>query len=253
MAFAYKIPMTLHIIFRSGSLIANMLLGVLLLRKRYSMSQVTSIFLVTAGVLITTFSTVSSKSASTEDATSSQQILGVGILTFALFMAAFLGIVQEVTYSKYGKHWREGLFYTHALSLPFFLLFARDISEQINLYANSESTNLPGAANTLLDYIGLTNVPKLFFYLLLNISTQYFCVSGVQRLSSLSTALTLNLVLTIRKMVSIIFSVLYFKQPVNMNFIIGTALAFSGTFIYSMASIKPTPTEKIDRTKKKNE
>lgn len=34
MAFAYKIPMTLHIIFRSASLIANMLLGVIILGKR---------------------------------------------------------------------------------------------------------------------------------------------------------------------------------------------------------------------------
>lgn len=35
LAFGFKIPMTLHIIFRSGSLIANMILGVLILGKRY--------------------------------------------------------------------------------------------------------------------------------------------------------------------------------------------------------------------------
>ncbi|KAJ9067676.1 golgi uridine diphosphate-N- acetylglucosamine transporter [Entomophthora muscae] len=181
--------------------------------------------------------------SSPTDTTASQQIVGVGILTVALLMASFLGIVQEVTYSKYGKHWREGLFYTHVLSLPFFLLFFNDISAQINLYVSSSSAPLPGYVSIFLDSLGFKKLPKLMFYLLLNVGTQYFCVSGVQRLSSMSTALTLNLVLTIRKMISIVFSVVYFRQPVSVNFFVGTVLAFGGTFIYSMASIKSQPKE----------
>lgn len=251
LAFGYKIPMTLHIIFRSGSLIANMLLGVLILRKRYSLLQVVSIFFVTAGVVLTTFSTVGAKKSSPADTTASQQILGVGILTVALFMAAFLGVVQEVTYAKYGKHWREGLFYTHALSLPFFILFYRDISQQYTFYSSSHHVPLPGYMDTLLTSLGFERFPKLFFYLLLNIGTQYFCVSGVQRLSSMSTALTLNLVLTIRKMLSIIFSVVYFRQPVTFNFLVGTFLAFGGTFIYSIASLKYRPASNLKSPKKK--
>ncbi len=42
----------------------------------------------------------------------------IGLLTFALFMSARMGIYQEVIYGKYGKHPKEALFYTHALPLP---------------------------------------------------------------------------------------------------------------------------------------
>lgn len=39
-------------------------------------------------------------------------ILGITILTFALFTSARMGLFQEVLYKKYGKHPREALFFT---------------------------------------------------------------------------------------------------------------------------------------------
>ena len=45
-------------------------------------------------------------------------VLQLGLLTFALFMSARMGIYQEVIYGKYGKHPKEALYYTHALPLP---------------------------------------------------------------------------------------------------------------------------------------
>ncbi|KAI9296813.1 UAA transporter [Neoconidiobolus thromboides FSU 785] len=238
-AFAYDIPMSLHIIFRSGSLITNMLMGVILLKKRYKLTQIFSILIVTAGIIITTLSSVNTKVKTLQkevNSTFSQQVIGIGILTLGLFLASLLGIVQEVTYKKYGKHWREGLFYTHALSLPIFLLFSKDILTQWNSYLTSDNLPFNGTIANLLNQWNILHIPKLVFYLALNVGTQYFCVSGVQKLSSMSTALTLNLVLTMRKMISIVFSVLYFNQNVSFNFILGTILAFSGTLIYTMAS-----------------
>ena len=44
------------------------------------------------------------------------------MLTFALFMSARMGIYQEVIYSKYGKHAKEALYYSHCLPLAGFLL-----------------------------------------------------------------------------------------------------------------------------------
>jgi UDP-xylose/UDP-N-acetylglucosamine transporter B4 len=55
--------------------------------------------------------------------------MGIAMLSFAVIASAFLGLLQQHTYGKYGGHWREGLFYTHALSLPFFLLFYKEIVE----------------------------------------------------------------------------------------------------------------------------
>jgi UDP-xylose/UDP-N-acetylglucosamine transporter B4 len=40
-----------------------------------------------------------------------QYAAGILVLATALFMSACLGIFQEETYRKYGKQWREGLFY----------------------------------------------------------------------------------------------------------------------------------------------
>jgi len=53
--------------------------------------------------------------------------IGIAMLLFALFTSARMGIYQEVLYGTHGKHPREAMFYTHALSLPGFLLLASDI------------------------------------------------------------------------------------------------------------------------------
>ena len=43
-------------------------------------------------------------------------MVGISLLTFALFMSARMGIMQEVLYSKYGKHPREALFFTVSIT-----------------------------------------------------------------------------------------------------------------------------------------
>ncbi len=34
------------------------------------------------------------------------------MLTFSLLLTGILGVLQERTYTKYGPHWKEGVFYT---------------------------------------------------------------------------------------------------------------------------------------------
>ncbi|KAE9402869.1 UAA transporter, partial [Gymnopus androsaceus JB14] len=48
-AFAYYIPMAVHIIFRSGGLVISMILGWLFAGKTYANSQVVSVLIVTLG------------------------------------------------------------------------------------------------------------------------------------------------------------------------------------------------------------
>lgn len=40
-----------------------------------------------------------------------QYALGIGLLSLALFLSAWLGLWQEKTYKMYGNKWREALFY----------------------------------------------------------------------------------------------------------------------------------------------
>lgn len=53
-AFDFNIPMPLHMIFRAGSLIANMIMGILILNKTYTFSKYLSVLMITGGIVICT-------------------------------------------------------------------------------------------------------------------------------------------------------------------------------------------------------
>merc|ERR1719347_535633 len=101
-------------IFRAGSLMANMLLGGMILGKQYTMSKYLSILMITIGIITCTYSSTESKKSGegggVEDEGEKEEswiMVGISLLTFALFMSARMGIYQEVVYSKHGKHPRE--------------------------------------------------------------------------------------------------------------------------------------------------
>ena len=88
--------MPLHMIFRAGSLIANMLMGIMMLGKRYTTTKYISVLMITAGIVTCTI--MSAKTPADTQAEGDMLWLSVGIflLTFALFLSARMGIYQEV-------------------------------------------------------------------------------------------------------------------------------------------------------------
>jgi len=222
-ALNFNIPMPLHMIFRAGSLMANMLLGVIILGKQYSMSKYVSILMITAGIITCTYSSTSSKSVEggDEEKEESWIMVGISLLTFALFMSARMGIYQEVVYSKHGKHPREALFYTHALPLPGFLLLAPDILNHWNIVMSSAPLPI------------IPFVPSMLLYLIGNIFTQYLCISAVFVLTTECASLTVTLVVTLRKFLSLLFSIWYFNNPFTTLHWLGTLLVFGGTLLFS--------------------
>ncbi|XP_034032034.1 UDP-xylose and UDP-N-acetylglucosamine transporter isoform X2 [Thalassophryne amazonica] len=226
----FNISMPLHMIFRAGSLIANMVLGIIILKKSYSFSKYLSIALVSAGIFICTL--MSAKQVNAPREGSDEQgfyafmrwLIGVGMLTFALLMSARMGIFQEMLYKVYQKRSKEALFYNHCLPLPGFLLFSTDIYNHCLLF--NESTP------ALLPWIG-GSVPVMWIYLLMNVITQYVCIRGVFILTAETSSLTVTLVLTLRKFLSLIFSIIYFQNPFTTWHWIGTTVVFLGTMIYS--------------------
>ena len=223
----FNIPMPLHMIFRAGSLIANMLMGIVLLGKRYTPTKYVSVMMITAGIVVCTI--MSAKASSTEDGAGEEDMLwlpvGVFLLTFALVLSARMGIYQEVIYGKHGKHPKEALFYSHALPLPGFLLLFSDISHHWSLALASTPVSLP-----LLHSI---QVPVMLLYLLANVVTQYVCISSVFVLTTECASLTVTLVVTLRKFLSLIFSIVYFKNPFTVFHWLGTGLVFGGTLMFS--------------------
>uniref|UniRef100_G3NK78 Solute carrier family 35 member B4 n=1 Tax=Gasterosteus aculeatus aculeatus TaxID=481459 RepID=G3NK78_GASAC len=145
-ALNFNIAMPLHMIFRSGSLIANMILGIIILKKRYSASKYLSIALVSAGIFICTI--MSAKQVNVANEGSEEEsfyafvrwLIGIGMLTFALLMSARMGIFQETLYKQYGKHSKEALFYNHCLPLPGFLLLSSDIYSHCLYFSQSTPT-----------------------------------------------------------------------------------------------------------------
>lgn len=238
-AFDFNIPMPLHMIFRSGSLLTNMIMGIIILRKRYALSKYVAVVMITIGIIICMFEsshTVNKIAAHTtadelseeepttgaSDAALFQWTIGIGLLTFALFVSARMGIYQERLYARFGKHPREALFVIHALSLPGFLLLAPNIWEHAKIATTTQPYEFYWFA-----------IPIAWVYLVANCFTQHLCNSSVFILTTECPSLTVTLVLTLRKFVSLIFSIFYFQNPFTINHWIGTALVFGGTLIFT--------------------
>lgn len=110
------------------------------------------------------------------------------------------------------------------LPLPGFLLLSQNIAEHIDIANASDTVTIP-----LIDVL----VPILWIYLILVISTQYLCINSVFILTSECTSLTVTLVVTLRKFVSLVFSIFYFNNPFTVYHWFGTLLVFIGTLIYT--------------------
>ena len=73
----------------------------------------------------------------------------------------------------------------------------------------------------------------MWAYLFCNILTQYFCIRSVYILTTECPSLVVTLVITLRKFVSLIFSIIYFQNEFTLSHWIGTAAVFLGTFLFS--------------------
>ncbi|GFQ69782.1 UDP-xylose and UDP-N-acetylglucosamine transporter [Trichonephila clavata] len=222
-ALNFDIPMPLHMIFKSGSLVTSMLLGMLILKKRYSVLKYVSVLLVSVGIFIATFASKKVKMDEFELASGDQLWIGISLLSFSLLMSAGLGIYQEIIYKQYGKHPQEMLFYSHALALPGFIMLAGDIKYFIPLLSKSDSIHV---------LAGLS-IPKLWLCLIGNVITQYICVRSVFTIGSKYSSLTVTMIITCRKFISLIFSIIYFNNPFTPVHWLGTFLVFAGTLCFT--------------------
>ncbi|KAG9016871.1 golgi uridine diphosphate-N- acetylglucosamine transporter [Tulasnella sp. JGI-2019a] len=86
-----------------------------------------------------------------------------------------------------------------------------------------------------LDFLPTVSIPSFWVPLTLNIVTQVFCVSGVNRLTSRVSSLTVTLVLVVRKAVSLGISVLLVQGKTGNAWLWGgAALVLLGTVTYSL-------------------
>nr|XP_002126859.1 UDP-xylose and UDP-N-acetylglucosamine transporter isoform X1 [Ciona intestinalis]XP_009861274.1 UDP-xylose and UDP-N-acetylglucosamine transporter isoform X1 [Ciona intestinalis]XP_026694116.1 UDP-xylose and UDP-N-acetylglucosamine transporter isoform X2 [Ciona intestinalis] len=221
MALDCDIPMPLHMIFKSGSLVANLLLGCIVMKQRYPPSKFVSVLFVSVGIFICTLATGMHQAQTSSMGTSPFTIiLGVTLLTYALLMSARLGIYQERLFRQYGKQSREAMFYNHLIPLPLFIFVAPTI------VTNIEILNASPPSPT-------THLPILWQHMVMNIVTQYICIRCIFYLTTVTTSLTVTLLITLRKFVSIFISVVYFGNHFTSSHVIGAIFVFIGTILYS--------------------
>lgn len=215
--------------------------------KRYSRMQIFSVVLLTAGVLFSAWADAESKGKklSAQSETSMPDfIAGLSLLLVAQILSAYMGVYVQDTYATYATSWQANLFWSHFLALPMFLPLGPVIKRQ---YAALDKTAPLGptqrfnmlsmfpmvtaASDSQVPQM-LSTMPSGLFYLIVNAVTQLVCISGVNLLSSRSSAVTVTIVLNVRKLVSFLFSTWLFGHSVSGKMAVGAALVFGSGGLY---------------------
>ncbi|KAK7199112.1 UAA transporter family/Triose-phosphate Transporter family [Novymonas esmeraldas] len=204
-AFGFHISVPLHATFRSSSLMLNMLAGYLFLGKRFTALQVASATTICVGLVALALEKARKTGGGGEvDASVTQWYwaCGVAILVATTACTTALGVFQEHMYRSARAQeaasadvddddappmWAEALCSSHLFALPLFLLQpARLYTELTRISSGGELT------------------------FALNCVMQVVCVAGVYVMNNKTSAFTLTLTLTLRKLASFAVSVVYF-------------------------------------------
>jgi UDP-xylose/UDP-N-acetylglucosamine transporter B4 len=95
-----------------------MILGIIILKKRYTLGEYLSIVMISAGICICTLASSKDIKKTHENDEPLDELvdffwwtIGILMLTFALLLSAGMGIIQEKLYTAYGKYPGEALYY----------------------------------------------------------------------------------------------------------------------------------------------
>lgn len=155
-----------------------------------------------------------------------------------------MGLYTEETYKAYGPHWKENLFYSHFLALPLFIPFLPSMRRQflklaasppLGLPAYDQISSLPPEFQKGLDTVQL---PSQLVYLVMNVLTQYACIRGVNLLASAASALTVTIVLNVRKLVSLLLSIWLFGNRLSPGTLLGAFIVFFAGGMYGLEGSK---------------
>lgn len=247
--FQYGISVPLHIVFRCCGTVMTMFVCWIFDGRRYTRTQVLSAFLLTVGAIITSlfreqdFSIEmlrGSKPSEMAFKMDPRFLTGLLMLFVSSLASSTLSVYNERTYRKYGKHWKESLFYTHALALPVFLFNHKQLREEFWALRNSSKHT----SFTIFNHVIRLNKGHL---LIANILTQQTCVKGVNLLACHTNALTLSVVLLARKFFSLMLSFYLFDGILSRTCYVGIATVFVGAVLYTLA-----PNESLKSSKIKN-
>lgn len=222
---SYNISIPVYIVFRSTSLVASLLTGILL-GKSYSPQKIYASVIISFGLIVMSagefFFKNSEKSIHQLENESLMQTNPTAyfLLLLSLFVTATNGHLQEYLFKVFGSAPVELKYYTHLLSLPT-LYFSRFevIHDTINDFTLSET-------------IPYLNVPRLFVFAILISYTSHVCLAGIYGVLAASDAVNLTYWLTLRKFISLVISIWYFENSFNGSQWVGSLFVFLGVILY---------------------
>lgn len=231
LVFRFNLSLPIHIIFRSSSTAFTMALGYILYGKRYSMGQIVGSAFMSIGIILVTLSNMADRSSTESHQDFVTFCTGLLILICVTMLTSFLSLYNEQTNRIYGaaiRHdsWKENLFYSHLYALPFFIPFYKSLMVEYRLV-----DRLPSKS-------------KYWVLLFVNNATQLLCVGGVNRLAVVISAVTLGVILLMRRFISLLLSMVIFHNQMSPLGLLGTLLVFIGAGIYSYTVDKSTATKK---------
>ncbi|KAL8712425.1 MAG: hypothetical protein Q9220_003273 [cf. Caloplaca sp. 1 TL-2023] len=224
--------------------------------KRYTPVQILSVALLTVGIIIAAMADAQSKGKSTSGPSDVDPsfVAGLLILLLAQILSAIMGLYTQITYSTYGSHWHENLFYSHFLSLPLFLPLFPSLRSQWRSFLSSPTTELSPTSflslasftkqnysdqhhhrqiSSLARSLPSWSVPRDLLSLAANAQTQYLCICGVNLLSARTTALGVTIVLNMRKLASLLLSIWLFGNTLPPGVLAGAAVVFGSAGIWA--------------------
>jgi len=224
LALDYNVDMPTLLIFRSGSLLANMVVSIIAFRRSYPVSKYIAVIMVTGGIILATLASADLKQKGDESSEGMMTwFIGIGMLTYSLFGSAVMGVFQEKLFIKFGKHQEETLFYTHILGLAAFGFSYKQILSSVIDFNSSAP----------LVMLQAVSVPRLWVMLSFNVLLQNICIKSIYYLLSEWSSLAVTLVTTLRKFLSLLLSIYLFSNPFTLVHWMGTGLVFTGSALFS--------------------
>jgi dolichyl-phosphate-mannose-protein mannosyltransferase len=158
-----------------------------------------------------------------------------------------MGAYVEDIYRDHGKDWQANLFYSHLLSIPMFTGFAPILYEQFARLQASQPFQVPPSIATQLPSSlnkALASTSQHVIYLTANAVTQLLCITGVNILSANTSAVTVTIVLNIRKLVSFLLSIWIFGNEMGGLMKVGAAMVFGAGALYGWETTYRIPQQK---------
>lgn len=221
---ATSLPLPVIITMKNGNLVANLVVGVALMRRKYNFQQVTAVLVVTGGLVLTALTGTQQKAGDGKGEMGADALLGVALLFGALVARALNGALQEMCRDAPVS---ELLFMGSGIGLPFFALKGNTIFSHVTAWNLSETGGLVW--------------PSMWLLLLANLVFDYLMKVVMTKLIGATSALTATMVLTAQRFIAFVLSALVLNPSpggTSPALWFGSALILLGTLAYSTAGMK---------------